>query len=270
MTQSENSKSGQVTAAVIAGVFLTIGACITGAFLVFNTLVDKGAIIIVPSPMPIVSIQPSQISPNNPIATELSPTFTPTPDLWQFYVDDIKSTIPSAPVTADTLKEISYKIPLSVPFLAEAEVGLIPYQYTWSILNTEAPFSLNAPEGGYAYIAWGYGDIETDQFSFNFQAIEDNPYIILAIGKPDDDVSKDLNTPLRLSNFHAGFSGINFAIPAPEQVVPNREVVNKAWLSQQLWWASSHRQITESILDLLTGNRYDYDVNPSTFRWNIK
>jgi len=73
------------------------------------------------------------------------------------YVDDIKSTIPNAPVTADTLKEIARKIPASVPFLAEAEVGLIPYQYNWRILDREGPvgkrFIYGVNPSNFAWIA---------------------------------------------------------------------------------------------------------------------
>ena len=251
----------------VLGLGITIGAILV-VILVFvvGAMPKKVNVGGVEFEIPTPTIFQSTTS-SNPVATPIN---TPTPDLWQFYVDDIKSTIPNAPVTTNTLKGIADKIPSDVPFLAEAEVGLIPYQYTWTILSTEPPVSLNAPEGGYAYIAWGYGIIKTSQFSFNFQAIEDNAYVILAIGKPNDGTSTDLNTPLQLSDFHLGFAGANFAVPAPGQVFPNREVVNKAWLSQQLWWASTHRQITVSILDLLTGNRYDYDVNPSTFKWSTK
>jgi len=213
---------------------------------------------------------PLTVSPRTSTVQPVVQQPQPTPNLWQFYVDDINSTIPNASVTADTLKEIARTIPSSVPFLAEAEVGLIPYQYTWTVINREGPVALNAPEGGYAYIAWGYGKVKTNQFLFDFPAIEDNAYVILAIGKSDDGTSTDLNTPLQLSDFHAGFAGTNFATPAKGQVFSNRKVVNKAWLSQQLWWASSHTLITVSILDLFTGNRYDYNVDPHTFVWSAK
>lgn len=267
MTQSENSKSGQVTAAVIAGVFLTIGACITGAFLVFNTLVDKGAIIIVPSPMPIVSIQPSQISPNNPIATELSPTFAPTPDLWQFYVDDIRKSSPNASVTTEILKNIAAQIPASVPYFAEAEVGLIPYQYNGNVIDRAGPVSLNTPEGGYAYISWGNGKIATNEITVDYQWAEGNAYLVLIIGKSDDGTSADLNTSLELSEFSSGNIYTNFASPAPSQVF-QRSIINKAWFAQQLWWAQKNSLITVSIVDLNTSNRLDYKVDPANFAWN--
>lgn len=210
-------------------------------------------------------------SSSNWVASETPQTQqTPIPDLWQFYVNDIKSTVPDAAVTVDTLKRIAGNIPENVPFLANAEVGLIPYQYTWKILDREGPVFLNAPEGGYAYIAWGFGNIRADGFAYNFPALEDNAYLILAVGKPDDGTSVDLNTALELSDFQPGFAGVNFATPAKGQVFLNREVVNVAWFSQQLWWASSHKSITVSVLDLLTGNRYDYSVDPNTFMWNAR
>lgn len=202
--------------------------------------------------------------------TSTVPRLTPTVDLWQFYVDDIKSTIPNAPVSTDTLKEIARKIPTSVPFLAEAEVGIIPYQYTWRILDREGPAFLNAPEGGYAYIAWGYGTVTTDFFSISFPAIEDNDHLVLVIGNPDDGTFKDLNTSLQLTHYHPGFAGTNFAAPAKGQIFANRSVINKAWLAQQLWWASKHKSITVTIWDVSNGDRFVYDVNPSNFIWTKK
>lgn len=225
----------------------------------------------------ILDIKPKEITiggvgfeiPTVPVP-QSTPQPSPTPDLWQFYVDDIKSTIPNASVTADILKDIARKMPASVPFLAEAEVGLIPYQYTWRILDREGPVFLNVPEGGYAYIAWGYGNLATNEFSINFQGMEGNDHLVLVIGKPDDGTPADLNTPLRLSDFHAGFAGTNFAAPANEQIFENRKVINKAWLSQQLWWASKHSSITVTIVDVSNGERFVYDVNPSNFAWTVK
>lgn len=194
----------------------------------------------------------------------------PISDLWQFYVDDIKSTAPNALVDTETLKEISGKIPSSIPFLADEEVGIIPYQYTWTILDRESPILLNAPEGGYAYIAWGYGTVSANGLFANYQALEDNAYLILVIGKPNDNSSADLNTPLTLSDFNPGFSGTNFASPAKGQTFREREIVNEAWFSQQLWWASSHTSITVSFLDASNGQRLDYSINPDDFLWTEK
>lgn len=218
-----------------------------------------------PSYTSVQSAPPTRVALQSP-----TPMPKPTPDLWQFYVDDIKSTIPNAEVTVDTLKGIARKIPSSVPFFAEAEVGLIPYQHTWRILDREGPAFLNAPEGGYAYIAWGYGTITTDRFSISFPAVEDNDHLVLVIGNPDDGTFKDLNTPLRLTDYHAGFAGTNFATPAKGQIFPNRNVINKAWFAQQLWWASKHKSITVTIWDVSNGNRFVYDVNPSSFVWTGK
>lgn len=229
------------------------------------------AVLHSPTPMP----QPTYTLAQPTLPTRLalqSPTPMPRPtsDLWQFYVDDIKSTVPNAQVTVDTLKEIARKIPSSVAFFAEAEVGLIPYQHTWRILDREGPAFLNAPEGGYAYIAWGYGTITTDRFSISFPAVEDNGHLVLVVGNPDDGTFKDLNTPLRLTNYHPGFAGTNFAAPAKGQIFANRNVINKAWFAQQLWWASKHRSITVTIWDISNGDQFVYDVNPSNFVWTRK
>jgi hypothetical protein len=194
----------------------------------------------------------------------------PTSDLWQFYVDDIKSTVPNAPVTVDDLKNIASNIPSSIPFIANVRIGIIPYQYNWKVLDREGPVSLNAPEGGYAYIAWGFGTITTDRFSISFPAEEDNDHLVLVIGNPEDGTYKDLNTLLRLTEYSPGFAGVNFATPAIRQVNANRNVVNEAWFAQQLWWASKHRSITVTIWDVSNGKRFIYDVNPSNFVWTKK
>lgn len=259
------------------GLIVAVIACIGGWLAVpqIQRLIEQ-----LPSPSTqttAVAVQPTPssrvIAAQPPTMTIAKPTLippTPTLDLWDFYVSDIKSTNPNAQVTADTLKEIGHKIPSNVPFLAEPEVGLIPYQYNWRILDREGPVFLNASEGGYAYIAWGFGNVKANAFSTNFQAIEDNAYLVLVMGKPDDGTPIDLNTPLQLSSFQAGFAGTNFAVPAKGLVSANRKVVNKAWLSQQLWWASSHRLITVSIWDVSNGKRIDYDVSPSNFTWTAK
>ena len=86
--------------------------------------------------------------------TGQQPTEQPTPqqqttsDLWQFYVDIIKESAPNAPVTVETLKSIAAQIPISNPYFAEVDVGLVPYQYNGNIIDREGSVSLNAPEGG--------------------------------------------------------------------------------------------------------------------------
>ncbi len=77
-SQNDKEGSGRDRTAIIAGIFVIVGACITGVFLTLNTLIGKGTIVIPPSPISTALIQPSEISPNNPIATEFLPTFAPT------------------------------------------------------------------------------------------------------------------------------------------------------------------------------------------------
>lgn len=209
------------------------------------------------------------VPPTQVTFQSLAPTSQPT-SLWQFYVDDIKSSVPNAQVTADTLKEIARKIPSDIKFFAEAEVGLIPYQHTWRILDREGPSFLDAPEGGYAYISWGYGVITAGEFSVSFAAKQDRAHLILVIGNPDDGTFVDLNTQLRLTNYLAGFAGVNFAAPAEEQTFPDRSIVNKAWFAQQLWWASKHRSITVTIIDVSSEDVFTYDVDPRSFEWTAE
>jgi hypothetical protein len=49
-SQNDKENSGRDRAAIITGIFVVIGACITGVFLLLNTLIEKGTIVIAPSP----------------------------------------------------------------------------------------------------------------------------------------------------------------------------------------------------------------------------
>lgn len=75
--KSENSKSPQVIAAIIAGIFVVMGACVTGVFHIADTLIEKDAIVIIPSATT-VEISPSQISTPTiePLPADYSPTAT--------------------------------------------------------------------------------------------------------------------------------------------------------------------------------------------------
>jgi hypothetical protein len=104
MTQSKDSKapskSPEVTVAIITGIFVVIAACLTGVFLIANTIIEKG---IAPTPFVVMTtIPPSQIfSPINtsiptgdlPTATQVPlPTETLAPINWYvrvYNIDDI-------------------------------------------------------------------------------------------------------------------------------------------------------------------------------------
>src|SRR5689334_11585552 len=88
-----------------------------------------------PQPTPTATLQPT-------------PSPEPTVDWWQFYVDDVKKAMPSASITVEDLKTIGAQIPASIPYFAEAEVGLVPSQDTGKVIDSAKPVSLNAPEGG--------------------------------------------------------------------------------------------------------------------------
>lgn len=209
---------------------------------------------------------PTVFQSNTPSNSVVAPTNAPAPDLWQFYVDDIRKSAPNASVTVETLKNIAAQIPAGVPYFAEAEVGLIPYQYNGNIIDRAGLVSLNTPEGGYAYISWGNGKIATNEITVDYQWSEGNAYLVLVIGKSDDRTSADLNTSLELSEFSSGNIYTNFASPAPSQVF-QRSIINKAWFAQQLWWAQKNSSITVSIVDLNTSNRLNYKVDPANFAW---
>ena len=221
--------------------------------------------------LPREAIPSSTVAPEIPGAPAMTttPQLEPTPDLWQFYVDDIKESVPNASVTSETLQGIAAQIPASIPYFAEAEVGLIPYQHNGNVVDRAGPVPLNVPEGGYAYISWGNGRIRTNEISIDYRWSEGNIYLVLIIGKPDDSTSADLNTSLELSDSSSANVYTNFAFPAPSQVF-HRAVINKAWFSQQLWWAQGNNAVTVSIVDLGTRTRLDYNVDPESLTWSAQ
>lgn len=76
--KSEISKSPQVIAAIIAGIFVVISACVTGVFHIADTFIEKDTIVIAPSATTTV-ILPSQTYPPTieSLPTDYSPTPTP-------------------------------------------------------------------------------------------------------------------------------------------------------------------------------------------------
>jgi len=233
-----------LVAVIIAGIVLVFGDNLCERFVGHSCLP--------------VANQPTQEPP---------PAQQPTPDLWQFYVDDIKKSVPSSAITTEDLKNIAAQIPASIPYFAEAEVGIIPYPYNGNIVNNESTVSLNTPEGGYSYISWGSGKIETNEIAVEYQWLDGNIYLVLVIGKSDDNTSEDLNTLLRLSAFSSGNVYTNFATPPGGQEL-GMSVINKAWFAQQLWWAQKNNMITISIVDLGSQSRLDYKVDPTSLQWN--
>ena len=214
------------------------------------------------------------------IADRYYPSLTPTAnstsssdsensvDLWQFYVDDVKKTAPNSQITVDNLKNIASKVPTSIPYIANAKDGLIPYQYNGNVIDSDGVFSVNCPEGGYAYIAWGNGAITKDGLTINYPWIEGNVYLVLVIGIYDDGTANNLNSTLELSDFASGNVYTNFASPPPDKVSTNK-IVNEAWFSQQIWWAQNNKSIIVSIWDLNSMKYSNFSVDPKEFIWSV-
>ncbi|MFN8398461.1 MAG: hypothetical protein U0X74_00490 [Anaerolineales bacterium] len=96
MTQSKDSKSPskspEVTVAIITGIFAIIAACLTGVFLIANTIIEKG---IAPAPsLAVTMIPPSQIF--SPINTSISTGYLPT--------------VTQAPLPTKTLEPINWYV----------------------------------------------------------------------------------------------------------------------------------------------------------------
>jgi uncharacterized protein YraI len=81
---SLDGSSGYVKAAIIAGIFAVIAACVFGGSLIINTLLEKGVAIISQSPTPTltmaVAASTSTATPISPTNTPVSPTDTPKPE----------------------------------------------------------------------------------------------------------------------------------------------------------------------------------------------
>jgi|GEM_PF-2713447 len=209
-----------------------------------------------PQPTPTATLQPT-------------PSPEPTVDWWQFYVDDVKKAIPSASITVEDLQTIGAQIPASIPYFAEAEVGIVPSQDTGKVVDSAGPASLDAPEGGYTYLSMGYGKIAAGTLALDYEGVEGNVYLVLVVGQPDDGAATDLKTTFELAEFPSGSVYTNFAAPAPGQTVQG-PIINKAWFAQQLWWARTNPLITVSIVDLKTGQRTDYKVTAPSLTWKDK
>ena len=206
-----------------------------------------------PQPTPTATLQPT-------------PSPEPTVDLWQFYVDDVKKGVPNASITVETLKTIAAQIPADNPYFAEAEIGITPSQDTGKVISEAGPVSLNAPEGGYTYLSMGYGKVAAGAMKFDYEGADGNVYLVLVVGKPEDGTATDLKTSFELSDFPSGSVYTNFASPASGQALPE-PIINQAWFAQQIWWAQSNKSITVSIVDLNTGDRLDYKVDPKSLAW---
>lgn len=212
-------------------------------------------------------------------ATLVQPTLvpaTPTPDLWQLWVDDVLRLNPSASIDAATLQGIARFFPEDLPFInRDPGSGLVPY--AGETLN-EVGARGNSPEGGYAYLSWGHGCVtvvaDGRQLCLPWQ--EHNVYLTLVVGYPDDRTAVDHNRTLQFSEFAEGHVYYSLAAPQMGQVFQDRAVVNQPWLAQQIWWASQsgtncgvgcEARITVVLWDLYAGVKLFYAVNPSNYEW---
>jgi len=65
--QNDKEGSGHTKAAVIAGVFAIIAACITGLFLILNTMVDNGIIVLEATTQPTQAVLPLPTNTIQPV-----------------------------------------------------------------------------------------------------------------------------------------------------------------------------------------------------------
>lgn len=206
---------------------------------------------------------------SKPTATSLPtrtlPKPSPTPDLFEYFAEDIKKNKPGANVSARALQEIADKIPTEVPFVVK-EGGLAAYPATGKVLETAEGEFTNLQAQGFVFISWGHGKITADGVPLPFEWKEANVYLVIVVGKSQS------ATTLRVADYAAGHAYLNYAAPARDQSFPTREIINKPWLSQQLWWASDSgvNTITLSIWDIATGVVTTYTVAPTTYQWARK
>jgi len=170
---SNNDKegSGHVKAAIIGGIFVVIAACITGGFLLLNTMVENGVIVFGmsnPSTPPTATVyvnqEPTTVSTNSPISvsTSESPnTQNSSDDKWaciQEADSTQKSTwetcwrfiqIDNAGIITEATKESANAIEwigptdLSYTTIGQYHSDYISEWYAWALQNKPVRFCID-------------------------------------------------------------------------------------------------------------------------------
>lgn len=226
-------------------------------------------------PSVIVNGSPTPTPPETPTSIAEEQKTRLSDRLFGRFAQDIVDSNPQLDldIVTSELKTIAETIPAAVPFVSGLGESLIPNVATGGVVQTTGSVKRNAPEGGFHYASWGNGKINFDGKSFNFPWKENNVYQTFVIGKPDDTTNKDLNTTFALSDYAAGHVYVNQATPRQDQEIPSREVINREWLAQQLWWGvlsgsncgvGCESTITLDFVDAYTkaDHRWKIKVNP--------
>jgi hypothetical protein len=177
-------------------------------------------------------------SPATPIIPEPSPTFIPEssptiiPESTHEETVAQKATVnsfasgwktewywsPFRDVT-DTLEDEATRETFAEPGVLLDDTAAFDY-----LSATETP--INAPEGGFAYIAVGSIKLSYDGYGIDLPAQANNIYLIIIRGLPDDATDADLNQQVWATHYPRGFG-----IYSP---MPTGAYVSLGWFLQQI------------------------------------
>ncbi len=183
-----------------------------------------------PTPTAITEASPTvQAAPSPTVKPEPSPTVKPEPapeevsqmaavNNFGFGWNTTWYWSPFRDVT-DTLADTATHETFAEPGVLLDDTAAFDY-----LSATETP--INAPEGGFTYIAVGSINLVHDGYSLNLFPQDGNIYLIIVRGLPDDDTDLDLNQQVWANDYPRGFG-----IYSP---MPYGAYVSLEWFIQQI------------------------------------
>ncbi len=128
------------------------------------------------------------------------------------------------------------------------------------VVDYEGPITVNVPEGAYAYISHGHGDlIAPNGFKIELPWKENNVYHTYIRGVADDSTSTDLNQGWEFSEFAVGFVWKQHAAATRHVTIQDGQIINLEQHAQDLLYAAKsgtncgatgcENTITEDFID---------------------
>jgi len=147
-----------------------------------------------------------------------------------------------------------------------AEPGvLLDDTAAWDYLSAETT-PINVPEGGYTYVAVGHMKVEYEDIILELPWRQENIYLVIFRGIPDDGTDVDLNSQVWLGDYPRGFG-----IYSP---MPSGAYVSLGWFEQQVTNVSNSpncgadgcEHATVVVVDLATKTYRMWRVDPNAPR----
>lgn len=224
---------------------------------------------------------PTPLSPtetNKSTATP-QPTETLIPcdvSLFNRFAADIVSTNPglNQEQIVTQLNNIANNVPSELPFDSEACRGLIANPAPAHVENSSGDaMEANAPEGGFFYGSTGHERITVNGQEYDHPWQENNVYLTFVVGEPDNTIEGIGNTHFTIDQFPVGHYFAALASPDRNQNIQNRQVIEKTWFAQQLWWATRSGTncgigcgtVTLSFIDTKTNTQTQWKVTITDF-----